>query len=132
MRPCTRDISELKSSLERQILHMVPTQKHKFSYSIYIGRSCSSSAVITGVYMGEMSKLGSLIGWSVRHMWAVSLYFLLVVFGSVYNILASFQHISWTSSYACWANFHFSCRPCVRLYFCSLTRTSKGLLVSPM
>jgi hypothetical protein len=26
-------------------------------------------------------------------------------------------------SYACWANFDFSSRPCVRLYLCSLMRT---------
>jgi hypothetical protein len=35
-------------------------KKNKFSHSIYNGQSCSSftSAVITGVQMGEMSKLG--------------------------------------------------------------------------
>jgi hypothetical protein len=32
------------------------------------------------------------------------------------------------SSYACWA----SSKPCVRLCLCSLMRTSKGLLVSPL
>jgi hypothetical protein len=33
--------------------------------------------------MGEMSKLGCLIGWSIRDMWADSLYFLYVMFGSI-------------------------------------------------
>jgi hypothetical protein len=34
--------------------------------------------------------------------------------------------------YACWANFDFSSKPCVRLHLCSLMCTSKGLLASPM
>jgi hypothetical protein len=39
---------------------------NKFSPSIHTGRSCSSltSAVKTGVQMGEMSRLGWLIPWS--------------------------------------------------------------------
>jgi hypothetical protein len=56
--------------------------------------------------------------------------FLYVVFGLICSTLASFKHILWPSSYACWANFDFSIRPWVRLHFCSLMRTSKGLLVS--
>jgi hypothetical protein len=50
---------EYKSSLKRRILHMVET-KTQFSRIIYTGWSCSFllSAVIMGVQMGEMSKLG--------------------------------------------------------------------------
>jgi hypothetical protein len=33
--------------------------------------------------MGEMSKLGWLIEWSIRDMWADSLYFLYMVSGSI-------------------------------------------------
>jgi hypothetical protein len=46
-----------------------------------------------GVYMGEMSKLGWLIGQSIRDMWADSLYLLYVVFGSICKTFASFQRI---------------------------------------
>jgi hypothetical protein len=57
-------------------------KKHKLSHSINTGRSCSflNSAVMTGVQMGETSKLRWLIGWSVRDMWADSLCFPYVVF----------------------------------------------------
>jgi hypothetical protein len=41
--------------------------------------------------MGEMSKLGLLIGWSSRDMWADSLYSLYVVFGSTCKTFAYFQ-----------------------------------------
>jgi hypothetical protein len=85
-----------------------------------------------GVQMGEMSKLGWLIGWSSRDMWVDSLYFLYVVFGSICKTFASLQHILWSSLYACWANFYFSSKPCVGLYLCSLMHTSKGLPVSLM
>jgi hypothetical protein len=47
------------------------------------------------VQMGEMSKLGSLIGWSVRDMWADSIYFLYVAFGSICKTFASFQRTLW-------------------------------------
>jgi hypothetical protein len=42
-------------------------QQNKFTYSNYTWRRCSllTSAVITGVQVGEMSKLGWLIGWSI-------------------------------------------------------------------
>jgi hypothetical protein len=65
---------------------------------------CSDDRVQTG----EMSKLGWLIGWSIRDIWADSLYFLHMVFGSICKTFVSFQHILRTSSYACWANFDFS------------------------
>jgi hypothetical protein len=57
--------------------------KTQFSHLIYTGGSCSvfTSAVITEVQMGKMSKLDWLIGWSSRDMWADSLYFLCVLFG---------------------------------------------------
>jgi hypothetical protein len=38
---------------------------------------------------------------------------------------AAFQHISWSSSYACWANFDFSVRLWVELHLCSLMLTTK-------
>jgi hypothetical protein len=107
--------------------------KNKFSHSVYTWRSCSffTSAVIMGVQMGEMSKLGWLIRCSSRGMgWF--LYFLYVEVGSIYKTFSSFQHILWPSLYACWANFDFSSKPCVRLYLCSWICTSKSLLVSPV
>jgi hypothetical protein len=66
--------------------------------------------------MGGMSKTGSLIGWSIRDMWADSLYFLHVVFGPICKNFASFQHISWPSSYAYWANFDFSNSEALKLH----------------
>jgi hypothetical protein len=48
-------------------------------------------------------------------MWAASLNFLYVVLGSVCSTFASFQRILWPSSYACWDNFDFSSKPCVKL-----------------
>jgi hypothetical protein len=45
---------------------------------------------------------------------------------------ASFQHILWPSSYAYLANFDVSSRHWVKLCLCSLMRTSKCLIVSPM
>jgi hypothetical protein len=91
-----------------------------------------TSAEITGVQMGEMSKLGWLIGWSNRDMWAASFYFLYVVLDWICRTFASFQRILWLSSYECWATFDFSSKPCVKLYLCSLMHSSRGLLVSPM
>jgi hypothetical protein len=69
--------------------------KTQFSHWIYTGRHCSflNSAAITGVQVGEMSKLGWLIRWSTRDMWEDSLYFLCVVLGSISKTFASFQHI---------------------------------------
>jgi hypothetical protein len=66
-----------------------------------------------------MSKLGWLMGWSTRDMWAGSLYFLHVVFGSICKPFASFQHILWHFTYGYWANFDFSGRNFFRLYFFS-------------
>jgi hypothetical protein len=65
-------------------------KKSKFFHSNYIWWSCSFfiSAVITGVQMREMSKLGWLIGWSSRDIWAHSLQFLYVVLGSICKTLA--------------------------------------------
>jgi hypothetical protein len=59
-------------------------KKIKFFHSIYTWGSCVSfffcaSLVMTGVQTVEMSKLGWLIGWSSRDMWADSLYCLYVV-----------------------------------------------------
>jgi hypothetical protein len=59
MRLCTRELSEWKSSLERQILRMVLIQKNKIPFqSTLEGVEVFTSAAITGVQMGEMSKLG--------------------------------------------------------------------------
>jgi hypothetical protein len=78
-------------------------KKNTIFHSNYSWWSCSFfiSSVITGVQMGEISKLGWLICWSSRDMWADSLYFLYVVLGSICKTLASFQYILWSSSYAC-------------------------------
>jgi hypothetical protein len=54
-----------------------------------------------------------------RDMRADTLYFPYMIFGSICSTLASFQHILWPSSYACWANLEFSNRPCLRLCLCS-------------
>jgi hypothetical protein len=51
-----------------------------------------------------------------RHV-ADSLYFLHVVFGSVCKNFASFQHILWPSSYACWAHFDWY-NPTALFFFC--------------
>jgi uncharacterized membrane protein len=63
---------------------------------IYTGRSFSflTSAVIAGVQMGEMSKLGWLSGWSTRDKWAGSLYCLYVMFGSICKTFAFFQQVT--------------------------------------
>jgi hypothetical protein len=53
-------------------------------------------------------KLGWLIGWSTGDMWADSLYFLYVLFGSICKTFSSFQHILWPTTYARWANFDLS------------------------
>jgi hypothetical protein len=84
--------------------------KTQLSYVIYPRRSCSFLTSASGmrVQMGEMSHLGRLIGWATRDMWADSLYFLSVMFGSICKTFASFQHMSWPSSNACWANSNFS------------------------
>jgi hypothetical protein len=89
MKPCTRELSENKSSLERQILHMVRTHIHTHKKKNFLIQSALhkvvvflTSAIIMGVQMGEMSKLGSLTGLSTRDMWAD--------FGSIYKTLTSF------------------------------------------
>jgi hypothetical protein len=90
-----RVLSQKKSSPKRQILSMVPTSQ--LSHIIYTGWSCSflTSAAIMGVQMGEISKLGWLIGWSTRDTWADSFYFLYAVFSSIRKTFASLQHTLW-------------------------------------
>jgi hypothetical protein len=58
--------------------------------------------------------------------------FLYVVLGSICKTFASFQHILWPSSYVWLINFHFSYKRHVKLYLCSLMRTSTNLLVPLM
>jgi hypothetical protein len=106
---------------------MVPAQEKQISHSVYSSRSCGffTSALMAGVQMGEMSRLGWLLGWSSRDMWVDSLYFLYVVLGSICQTFASLQHTSilWPSSYVCWVNLHFSSKSCVRLYLSSTSAT---------
>jgi hypothetical protein len=106
--------------------------KNKFSLSVYTGRICSilNSDVITGIQIGEVSKPGLLIARSSRDMWVDSFYLLYVVFVSICNAFPSVQLILWPSSYACSANSDFSSSLYVKLYLCSLMRTSKRLLVT--
>jgi hypothetical protein len=103
------------ATVETNSLYGTNTKKN--SYSVYTGQSCSlfTSAVILGVQMGEKSKLGWLVRWSIQDMWADSLYFPYVVFGSVCKTFGSFQQHFVAFLYM-WANFDFSSRPCVRLY----------------
>jgi hypothetical protein len=69
--------SEYKPSLKTNSLY-ITNIKTRLSLINYTGRTYSflTSAAITRVQMGEMSKLGWLIGWSTRDTWADSLYFL--------------------------------------------------------
>jgi hypothetical protein len=62
------------------------------------------------------------MGWSIRDMWADYLDFLYVVLDSICKTFTSFQHILWLSAYACWDNFDFSLKSCVRLYLCILLK----------
>jgi hypothetical protein len=87
LRELRQNIKILKTLYMCEVLHQSTTEiitgemkftvwfqhkKNKFSHSMYTGRSCSffTSPVMTGFQMREMSKLGSLIGWSSREMWA--------------------------------------------------------------
>jgi hypothetical protein len=98
-----RSISTEIITREKQHFLWYQHKKNIISHSNYTWRSCNflTAAMIMGVQIGETSKLGSLVGWSSRHMWADSKYFLYVVLGSICNTFASFQHILWPSSYAC-------------------------------
>jgi hypothetical protein len=65
MRPCTRDVSPLKLSLERNNTpYGTKTRKTNISLKLHLTDLYSFFifAVITGVQMGQMSKLGWLIG----------------------------------------------------------------------
>jgi hypothetical protein len=81
----------------KTVLLMVTIWEKQIFHSNYTWWSCSFfiSAVITGVQMGEMPKLGWLIGWSSWDMGADSLYFLYAMLGSICKTLALFQHILW-------------------------------------
>jgi hypothetical protein len=78
-----------------EILRIVPTQeKDIFPLNLHwteLSFFFFTSAVVTWVEIGEMSKLGWLIGWSTRDMWADSFYFLYVVFGWICKTFSSFQ-----------------------------------------
>jgi hypothetical protein len=54
--------------------------------------------------MWEMSKLGWLIGWSIRQVGGFLVFHVCGVC-SICKTFASLQHILLPSSYACWANF---------------------------
>jgi membrane protein CcdC involved in cytochrome C biogenesis len=54
-------------------------------------RELVTSLLIRGVQMGEMSKLGWLIGFVMHAIWADSFYFLYLRLLSISKILASSQ-----------------------------------------
>jgi hypothetical protein len=64
-----RVLSKQKPTLKRQILCSTNI-KTQLSHTIHTGRSCSflTPAAMMGAQMGEMPKLGWLIGWSTRDM----------------------------------------------------------------
>jgi hypothetical protein len=76
-----------------------------------------TSLLIRGIQVGEMSKLGWLIGSVKYAIWAYSLYFLYLLVHSFSKILASFRPTLWFSSYACWANFDISGWPSSRIAY---------------
>jgi hypothetical protein len=110
-------------------------KKNKFCHSIYTWRSVVffffTSAVLTGVQMGQMSKLGWLTGWCSRDIWADSLYFMCMW------CLVQSARLSLLSNIFCGllrthVGLDFSSKPYVWLYLCSLMNNSEVLLVSPM
>jgi hypothetical protein len=66
-----------------------------------------TSLLMRGIQMGEMSKLGWLIGLVKHVIWADSLDFVYLLLLSISKFLASPQPTLWPSSYARWANFDF-------------------------
>jgi hypothetical protein len=54
-----------------------------------------TSSLMRGIYMGEISKLGWLIGLVEHAMWADSLYFLYLLLLSTSKILAGTKLGSW-------------------------------------
>jgi hypothetical protein len=121
MRPSTRVLSEWKYHWRKKFSVWYQHKKRKISCLICTGRSFFTSAVITGVQMGEMSNLGWLIGWSIRDVNGLLVISCMCMVQSARSSLNS-NIFLWRSSYACWANFDFSSRPWVRLYLCSLMR----------
>jgi hypothetical protein len=99
---------------------------------IQIFSELETSLLMRGIQIGEMSKLGWLIGLTKHAIWADSLYFLYLLLLSISKTLASPHPTLWPSSYACCANFDFSRRPCWRLCLCSRSRTARCLPVSPI
>jgi hypothetical protein len=57
-----------------------------------------TSLLITGIQMGEVSKLGWQIGLFKHAIWADSLYFLYLLLISISKILSSPQLTLWPSS----------------------------------
>jgi hypothetical protein len=71
MKPSIEVLSEQKSLLDRYITLIIALTLHWTNLSFF------TSAVITGVQMGEICRLGCLgclIGWSSRDMWTEFLY----------------------------------------------------------
>jgi hypothetical protein len=66
-----------------------------------------TSSLIRVVHIGDISKLGWLIGSFAAAMWAASLYFLHIILASTCRTVASFQQTR-CPSYACWANLDLS------------------------
>jgi hypothetical protein len=61
------------------------------SYHTHLLGELLTSLLIKGIKMGEMSKLGWLIGLVKHAMWADSLYFLYLLLLSISKILPSTQ-----------------------------------------
>jgi hypothetical protein len=65
MRPCSRELSENKSSSEKQILRLVPTQKHKYKESAHMSlidhpiseSSLDISPIWTPIITAEVKEL---------------------------------------------------------------------------
>jgi hypothetical protein len=65
---------EQKSSLKHKFSFHATSTKNTILSVVYSGQSHNllTSAAVIEVQMGEMSKLGWVIGWSTRTMWAAS------------------------------------------------------------
>jgi hypothetical protein len=71
---------------------MKPYRKHmNLSVRADLSREMLTSLLIKWVQMGELSKLGRLVGLVKHVIWAYSLYFLYMLLLSVTKILASSQ-----------------------------------------
>jgi hypothetical protein len=70
---------------------------NNMSYHTDLFYELVTSMLIRGIQMGEVSKLGWLIGLFEHVIWAASLYFLYLLLISISNTLASSQPTVWPS-----------------------------------